>query len=312
MCDIAYLPVTIANLPFSPGTGTHIEPPTDDDNAAVILGPRIGVTVLFFIGFVYFCLVLNTFRVWSGVTISSNNDTLINLRSPSVGANAHLETSALAADGRNEDQSPPSLNKGVHELDTFVPANMTGLEALAPMNAGKESRQQRKDDMIRGLDARGVDNRSVGSAPSVLGLDLTPTSVGRPSALRYSPNVLSPELTATPPKTIPIGIQPPPNTMITQPTPIDSTFQIHAANAAPLTAIDPRMDPSGPWGLQDPLPVNSPPFTRHSQALDLDDGLPDRRTPPSVLASVYATPREESVSEFGTISRPGGRLGRSS
>ncbi|KIM20571.1 hypothetical protein M408DRAFT_130048 [Serendipita vermifera MAFF 305830] len=316
--SLLFFCITILGFVWTSGTGTHVDPPTDDDRAAVILGPRIGVTVVFAIGFVYFCLVLNTFRVWSGVTISPNNDTLVNLNSPDSRANMNdLETSALALAGA-DNQSPPALPKTIHELDTIVPVgaggqsqSMDALQALGPSNATRETRQQRSDEIIRGLEERGVRGGSVGSTPSVLrleGMDLTFTPADRVASLRHSPNLVSSTLTSTPPKFISSDL-PPPNTIVTQPTPVAPTFTSKIPDAAPLTAVDPLMAPNGPWGLQDPLPANSPPFTRHSQAMDLDDALPDRRTPPSTFASVYATPKEEAVSEFGTINRAGGRMG---
>ena len=303
------------------GTGTHLDPPTDDDHAAVILGPRIGVTALFVIGFIYFCLVLNTFRNWSGVTVNANNDTLVNLHSPDNGANhARLETSALMNGDGFDNPSPQIVPKGIQELDTIVPAgtgsggsrDMDGLQALASSNVGKESRQQRQEDMIRGLEDHVPGGGSVGSASSALHLELTPPGTGRPSALRHSPNLLTSTLTSTPPRFTSSDLQPPPATIVTQPTPVVSTFAASTQNHGPLTAFDPSMDPHGIWSMQDPPPVSSPPFTRHSQALELEGGLPDRRTPPSTFASAYATPREDSVSEFGTISRAGGKMGRGS
>jgi len=279
-------------LMLGSGTGQNTEAPTTDEHAAVILGPRIGITVLFGIGFIYFCLVLNTFRAWSGVTVSTNNDTVVNFQSPDInnGRNQARGSSEMG-------QSPPIRGKDIEPVGT----RPGGIEALSSMNVGGETREQRIDDIARGLE--GGEKAGSSGGGSMLGLDPGPE---RSPPFRRSPNLLLPTLTSTPPRIPGSDLLNQPNTIVTQPIPI---------NQAPpglLTATDARMDPNGPWGLQDPIPSSSPPFTRQGQTFELDDGLPDRHTPPSNIASVYATPAGESVSEFGTLSQAGRRIGRGS
>jgi hypothetical protein len=236
--------------------------------------------------------------------------------------NSRLDFSALArgSGDRADEQSPPVMRKEIHELSTFPPSGraeggdgLDGLQALAPQNTARETREQRNEDLARGLE--GATARSVDSAPSMLGLDLTQPVESRPAVFRHSPNVLLPALTSTPPGFVASDLAVP-NTIVTEPTPVthqlNSPFVTDASSSAPLTAVDPLMDSHGPLGLQDPIPLNSPPFTRHIQALDLDDELPDRRTPPSTLTSEYATPIAESISEFGTLQRGNVRMGRGS
>jgi len=297
------------------GTGNNISPPSDDDKSAIILGPRIGITVLFFIGFIYFCLVLNTFRVWAGVTVSVTNDTLVNLRSPDIGANlAHLGSGGAA-----DELTPPVTRRDLDDPGAKAQpgkgrvGGLDGMQALASQNVIRESREQRNEEIIRGLEGKATG--SVGSVPSALGLDLSPPAENLPATLRISPNVLLPTLTATPPRITASDLVVP-HTIVTQPTPITqgpiSTFVSDRFDpATPLVGAAANVDPKNqPPALPELGPVNSPPFTRYIQMLDLEDGLPDRRTPPSTFASEYATPTAELASEFGTVNRGGMGIGQ--
>jgi hypothetical protein len=236
--------------------------------------------------------------------------------------NPHLDSNAMAriSGDRADEQSPPVMRKEVNEISTLSPprgaeggGGLDGIQALASQNTAPETREQRSEEIARGLE--GETARSVERAPSVLGLDLTPPVENRPAAFRHSPNVLLPTLTSTPPRLVASDLAIP-NTIVTQPTPVtrepNTPFVTDASGSAPLTAVDPLMYSHGPSDLQDPMPVNSPPFARHIQALDLDDELPDRRTPPSTLTSEYATPIAESISEFGTLQRGNVKMGRDS
>lgn len=269
--DFWYVPNYLCRngrLTYGLGTGKNVDrPPSTSETAAIILAPRIGVTVLFGIGFIYFCLVLNTFRVWSGATISPNDpheherqrsgDTDVFSFTPEQTPLNYFTRSDL----------PPEDGTGLlAKADGLLGDDKNGLKALVSANSPGETGKERMEEM-----ARRLDNRSTGSTPSMLGLELTPP---RPFAAG--------RMSETPPPMAPLIL------------PFDGMSRAPVTTAtqtSPLSIIDPPMGSTNQW-LQPVTREPSRPFQRHEQTADLDQPLPPSH---SRLASI------PEFAGFGTL-----------
>lgn len=219
---------------------------------------------------IYFCLVLNTFRSWSGATIGPTETTGdFGRRSGETDGISPYQTSAHY----NTTALPPMGGLGdagvIGVTTSAVPGERDGLSALAPANMPNETRQQRVAEI-----AKGLENRSTGSAGSALHLELTPPTRAR--------NVDIPRLTETPPSMEPLALPPnngleAPITMVTQPTPVIAEAR---------------------------------PFHRREQSADLDQPLPTLNAPLPAIQEVTefgsfsrarggAVPREVRPGEQG-------------
>jgi hypothetical protein len=154
------------------------------------MGPRIAVTVVFAIGLIYFGLVLNTFRVWSGVQISAPD----NFSDGPLGSGMSNEVTPVFNQGKDGIPLPKINHEGLAEAE-----KEDGLAALASLNRSRETRDQRMRDLERGLggidDGDAEDDRA--SNRSALGLVLAPSGdqpKGSPGQ-----NLLVPQVTQTPP-----------------------------------------------------------------------------------------------------------------
>jgi hypothetical protein len=154
------------------------------------MGPRIAVTVVFAIGLIYFGLVLNTFRVWSGVQISAPDS----FSEGAPGSGMSNEVTPVFNQGKDGIPLPKINHEGLTEAE-----EKDGLAALASVNRSRETRDQRMRDLERGLggmdDGDAEDDRA--SNRSALGLVFAPPG----DQLKGSPgqNLLVPQVTQTPP-----------------------------------------------------------------------------------------------------------------
>ncbi|KAG8800473.1 hypothetical protein FRC17_006860 [Serendipita sp. 399] len=248
-----------------PGNGRHSKPPTDSNTSVIILFPRVLVTVVFFTGFVYFCLVLYTFRKWALPTRDM---------APTFGE--LIRNSTVVASGFATPLRAPRVFNAVSPLMSGS-GRRDGFKDLASINMPGATREERMAAM---MDQH--ETRSTHSAPSMLGLDVSPSFGTSPFLIGQT---LPPPMTATPPTSIPstnnLPVPPPgPKELVVPLTTI--------TEASPMTTEDPLMGAEARWAKAREMEsgdevAHSSTFERRDQASALDSMLPAPLQPLSMI-----------------------------
>ncbi|PVF94317.1 hypothetical protein CPB86DRAFT_765975 [Serendipita vermifera] len=237
--SLLFFCVALMSFIWTSGAGNHVDPPTKDETHGVILAPRVVITFVFCIGLVYFGLVLNTFRVWSGVQVGPFDS----YSEAGYGSGLSNEPTPLINYGKDGMPLPTIHHNGPEGTE-----QKDGLAALASVNRSRETRDQRMRDLERGLDpiddVGGDDDDDRASNRSALGL------VFAPPADRTKG--LIPQITETPPL---MGTSRLPSTSERK-----DLSPLGLETSPPLTARDPYMSFAGELSE----PIKLPPSREES------------------------------------------------
>ncbi|KAG8840391.1 hypothetical protein FRC20_005619 [Serendipita sp. 405] len=272
--SLIFFCVALISFVWTSGNGRYLTAPTSSDTAAVILVPRILVTLLFLIGCLYFGFVLNTFRVWA-LPPKPAAPTLRELVMNSTVVASGFAT-PLGTPRYFNATSPPTGQQGRRD----------GLRDLANINVPHSTKAERMAAI-----ADHLDGRSTYSAPSMLGLDVSPGQVHSAVPLGFT----SPPVVATPPTLIPASELPVPPGPQELAVPITTITEASSSRAGdPLMGAEARWARATDQETEDDDATHSPTFERSNQATALDSSLPDSSQPLAMIPE---------MSEFGSSSR---------